>query len=112
VTPQVLELLDRYQAKASFFCIARRRARPELVKRSPARHSVENHSYHHHTRLLFRHFQIEARSGRAQATVASITAVRRLSFARRRDSAARCSIRCWPHADCDTYPGRDAASTR
>lgn len=49
VTPGVLEILDRYGAKASFFCIGRRAsAAPalcaELLRRG---HSVENHSHHH-----------------------------------------------------------------
>jgi peptidoglycan/xylan/chitin deacetylase (PgdA/CDA1 family) len=49
VTPQVLDLLDRHGAKASFFCIAERAAaHPELVRDIVSRgHSVENHSYRH-----------------------------------------------------------------
>jgi peptidoglycan/xylan/chitin deacetylase (PgdA/CDA1 family) len=49
VTPRVLELLDRFQAKASFFCIGEKAdAHPELVREIAHRgHSVENHSYHH-----------------------------------------------------------------
>ncbi|MHB1676896.1 MAG: polysaccharide deacetylase family protein [Sulfuriferula sp.] len=49
VTPQVLAILDRYQVKASFFCIAELAARypdlcREIVKRG---HDVENHTQHH-----------------------------------------------------------------
>jgi peptidoglycan/xylan/chitin deacetylase (PgdA/CDA1 family) len=49
VTPHVLEVLDRYDAKASFFCVAQRAARfPDLVREIVRRgHSVENHSDRH-----------------------------------------------------------------
>jgi len=49
VTPLVLDLLDRYAATASFFCIGQRvTAYPELVRDIIRRgHSVENHSYRH-----------------------------------------------------------------
>jgi len=49
VTPQVLDLLDRHGAKASFFFPAlRAAAHPALVQEVIRRgHSVENHSYRH-----------------------------------------------------------------
>jgi peptidoglycan/xylan/chitin deacetylase (PgdA/CDA1 family) len=49
ITPQVLELLERYNARATFFCIAERAARhPELVREIARRgHEVENHSRGH-----------------------------------------------------------------
>lgn len=49
VTPRVLDLLDRWQAKASFFCIGSKAcAYPALVREIVRRgHSVENHSYSH-----------------------------------------------------------------
>jgi peptidoglycan/xylan/chitin deacetylase (PgdA/CDA1 family) len=49
VTPYVLEVLDRYGAKASFFCVAQRAAcHPDLVQEILRRgHSVENHSARH-----------------------------------------------------------------
>ncbi len=55
VTPRVLELLDRFQAKASFFCIGEKAAaHPELVREIVRRgHSVENHSYHHSLAFAF-----------------------------------------------------------
>lgn len=55
VTPRVLELLDRSQAKASFFCIGEKAAaHPGLVREIARRgHSVENHSYHHHRAFAF-----------------------------------------------------------
>ena len=55
VTPRVLDLLDGFQAKASFFCIGERAAaHPELVREIARRgHSVENHSYHHRSAFAF-----------------------------------------------------------
>lgn len=49
VTPQVLDLLDRYRARASFFCIGTQAERhPELCREIVRRgHAVENHSQHH-----------------------------------------------------------------
>jgi peptidoglycan/xylan/chitin deacetylase (PgdA/CDA1 family) len=49
VTPQVLDLLDEYRAKATFFCVGRRVERyadlaREIVRRG---HAIENHSYRH-----------------------------------------------------------------
>ncbi|WP_269526295.1 polysaccharide deacetylase family protein [Coraliomargarita parva] len=50
-TPQLLELLDRYEAKATFFMIGRRAARnPELVKEVLRRgHSIGCHTHTHPT---------------------------------------------------------------
>lgn len=49
VTPAVLDLLDRYRAKASFFVVGERAAaHPTLVREIIRRgHSVENHSLQH-----------------------------------------------------------------
>jgi peptidoglycan/xylan/chitin deacetylase (PgdA/CDA1 family) len=49
VTPQVLDCLDQFRAKASFFCIGTRAAmHPEIVAEIVRRgHSIENHSQHH-----------------------------------------------------------------
>src|SRR2546430_5566801 len=76
VTPRVLELLDRFQAKASFFCIGEKAAAyPELVKEIARRgHSVENHSYHHrHAFAFFGISRLRREVDAAQATVALIT---------------------------------------
>ena len=76
VTPRVLDLLDRYQAKASFFCIGEKAAaQPELVKEIARRgHSVENHSYHHHYAFAFFGIsRLRREVDAAQATVAAIT---------------------------------------
>jgi peptidoglycan-N-acetylglucosamine deacetylase len=49
VTPQVLDLLDRYAAHATFFCIGSQAARyPDLCREIVRRgHAVENHSQRH-----------------------------------------------------------------
>jgi peptidoglycan/xylan/chitin deacetylase (PgdA/CDA1 family) len=49
VTPQVLDILDRYQAKATFFCIGKQALQhPELCREIVRRgHAVENHSMSH-----------------------------------------------------------------
>ena len=49
ITPQVLELLGRHGARASFFCIGEKAAAfPHLVEEIARRgHSVENHSLRH-----------------------------------------------------------------
>ncbi len=49
VTPKVLEILDRYNARASFFCIGALAERhPELCRDIVRRgHTIENHSHHH-----------------------------------------------------------------
>ena len=49
VTPQVLDLLDQYAVKATFFCVGRRvedyaELAREIVRRG---HAIENHSYRH-----------------------------------------------------------------
>lgn len=76
VTPQVLDLLDRFNAKATFFCIGTQAMRfPELCREIVARgHAVENHSQHHR-----HHFSLLGMQGftkeisAAQQTLASIT---------------------------------------
>jgi len=49
VTPQVLDLLDGYAARATFFCIGEQAARyPDLCREIVRRgHAVENHSQRH-----------------------------------------------------------------
>ena len=76
VTPRVLDLLDRHQAKASFFCIGEKAAAyPDIVKEIVRRgHSVENHS-HCHSRVyafcgIFR-FKRDVET--AQSIIAGIT---------------------------------------
>jgi peptidoglycan/xylan/chitin deacetylase (PgdA/CDA1 family) len=54
-TPQVLNLLKRYDAKATFFCIGQNiKAHPELLKRIIADgHVVGNHTYSHDEKFGF-----------------------------------------------------------
>jgi peptidoglycan/xylan/chitin deacetylase (PgdA/CDA1 family) len=49
VTPQVLDILDRYQAKATFFCIGKLAEKhPDLCREIARRgHEIENHSMSH-----------------------------------------------------------------
>lgn len=76
LTPRILELLERYQAKASFFCVGERaRAHPEIVREIVRRgHSVENHSDRHSHAFAFYGISFLRREvERAQASVAAIT---------------------------------------
>jgi len=83
VTPQVLELLDRYAVRATFFCIGEKAARhPDLCREIVRRgHSVENHSQHHR-----HHFSLLGRSAilrelqTAQDTLTAITGQHPLFF--------------------------------
>ena len=53
VTPAVLELLERHQARATFFCVGERvLAHPALAREIVRRgHTIENHSLHHYYRF-------------------------------------------------------------
>lgn len=83
VTPRVLDLLDQYGARATFFCIGElARRHPQCVEAIVARgHAVENHSQRHrHTFSVsgpgaIRH-EIEA----AQRTLTEISGMRPLFF--------------------------------
>jgi peptidoglycan-N-acetylglucosamine deacetylase len=83
VTPQVLNLLDRFNCKATFFCIGERVSAHadiarEIVKRG---HQIENHTQHH-----FNYFSLLGPKGmrreiiQAQAAIAAVVAVRPLYF--------------------------------
>lgn len=83
VTPQVLDLLDRYAARASFFCIGERAARyPDLCREIARRgHAVENHSQHHrHFFALMGPSGLMRELQAAQNTLATITGQRPLFF--------------------------------
>ncbi|HEY0721138.1 MAG TPA: polysaccharide deacetylase family protein [Gammaproteobacteria bacterium] len=83
VTPQVLDILDAYHAKATFFCIGTRAQEQralcqEIVRRG---HAVENHSQnhlHHFALLGMRGIDRELRE--AQATLSDITGQQPLFF--------------------------------
>lgn len=55
VTPRVLDLLDRHDARASFFCIGRLvESHPGLAREIQARgHRIENHSFRHSNAFAF-----------------------------------------------------------
>lgn len=55
VTPKVLDILDRYGAKATFFCIGERASRyPDLCREIVRRgHAVENHTQRHSPLFAF-----------------------------------------------------------
>jgi peptidoglycan-N-acetylglucosamine deacetylase len=76
VTPQVLDLLDEHQARATFFCIAdNARRHPELCRDIVRRgHSVQNHTQRHaHTFAFLGMRGFTREIGRAQDTLADIT---------------------------------------
>lgn len=83
VTPQVLDLLDRYAARASFFCIGEMAARhPDLCREIVRRgHAVENHSQHHrHYFALMGYAGLMHELQAAQDTLTAITGQRPLFF--------------------------------
>lgn len=83
VTPQVLDILDRYAARATFFCVGEKAARyPDLCREIVRRgHAVENHSQHHRhyfSLLGPRGFMRELQA--AQSTLGQITGQRPMFF--------------------------------
>jgi len=76
VTPQVLALLERHGARATFFCIGERALRhPALCREIVARgHSVENHSQQHRHNFSFMGLGgLRRELSQAQTTLAGIT---------------------------------------
>lgn len=55
-TPAVLDLLQQYQVKATFFCIGKQvRQHPEILQRIISEgHTVGNHTFHHSSQLGFK----------------------------------------------------------
>ena len=75
VTPQVLDMLDRYDARASFFCIGSKAAQfPVLVKEIVHRgHSVENHTQRHsHAFAFFGPQGLDREVGASQRTLTEL----------------------------------------
>ena len=75
MTPQVLDILDRYQAKATFFCIGRQAEKyPELCREIVRRgHAIENHSLSHYWYLsLLDPWSIHREVSEAQNVLGSI----------------------------------------
>lgn len=83
VTPKVLDILDRYSVKATFFCIGEKALKctdlcREIIRRG---HAIENHSMHHRLGFSFlgaSGFTREIKS--AQRTLSDITGQRPLFF--------------------------------
>ena len=83
VTPRVLDVLDAYGAKATFFCIGElARRHPHIVEAIVARgHAVENHSQRHrHTFSVQGPGALRREIEAAQDTLTDITGVRPLFF--------------------------------
>ena len=79
VTPRVLDILDQYQARATFFCIGEKAAaHPDLCRRIVAcGHAIENHGQRHHNAAAFSGIAGWLREiGDAQDTLQSITGKR------------------------------------
>jgi len=76
ITPRVLDLLDQYGMRASFFLIAANAlAHPELAREIVRRgHQVENHSFHHHaTFSLYGYTRLRREVDAAQQALAQLT---------------------------------------
>jgi peptidoglycan/xylan/chitin deacetylase (PgdA/CDA1 family) len=76
VTPQVLDILERHAAKATFFCIGEKAARYTELTRDIVRrgHAVENHTQHHSHYFAFLGMSGLVREIQsAQSTFATIT---------------------------------------
>lgn len=76
VTPAVLDILDRFEARATFFCIGTQALRyPELCREIVRRgHAIENHSQHHrHNFTLMGRAGFRTELMLAQQTLATIT---------------------------------------
>ena len=83
VTPAVLDLLDAWDARATFFCIARQaQAHPALTRRIVARgHSVQNHTHaHSYAFALMGPRAIARELRRAQDVLADVTGQRPTCF--------------------------------
>ncbi|KWE47107.1 polysaccharide deacetylase [Burkholderia ubonensis] len=83
VTPRVLDLLDRYDAQATFFCIGDlARRHPRWIEAIVARgHAIENHSQRHrHTFSLSGPRALRREIEAAQRTLTELTGTRPLFF--------------------------------
>ena len=82
VTPQVLQLLLKYEVKATFFVIGKKAAEhPELIKEIVRHgHSIGNHSYSHDNLLMFRRRKTIANEIEAAQNVLSDLGIVPLAF--------------------------------
>jgi peptidoglycan-N-acetylglucosamine deacetylase len=75
-TPRVLDILDRYGAKASFFCVGEKVARyPEIAREIARRgHTIESHSHRHATAFaLYGPGALRREVQAAQAVIGEVT---------------------------------------
>lgn len=83
VTPQVLDILERYAAQATFFCVGEKAARyPDLCREIVRRgHALENHSEHHrHSFSLMGYSGLMRELQAAQDTLSAIAGQRPMFF--------------------------------
>lgn len=83
VTPRVLDVLDRFDARATFFCIGEvARRHPRVVEAIVARgHAVENHSQRHrHNFSLLGPRALQREIDSAQQTLTEMSGTRPLFF--------------------------------
>ncbi|GAB4057874.1 polysaccharide deacetylase family protein [Uliginosibacterium sediminicola] len=83
ITPQVLEILAKHKAQASFFCIGRKLHDQPALARSivAAGHAIENHSEHHrHNFSLLGPAAMEREVAQAQASISSLSGRRPFFF--------------------------------
>jgi peptidoglycan/xylan/chitin deacetylase (PgdA/CDA1 family) len=125
VTPGVLDCLERFGVRASFFCIGRRaETHPELVAEMVRRgHRVENHSYSHpHAFACYPPAALRREVGRAQEALSRAGGVRprwfrapagfRGPLLERELAATGLHLASWTRRGFDTVsrdPGRVAA---
>ncbi|HXO43758.1 MAG TPA: polysaccharide deacetylase family protein [Thermoanaerobaculia bacterium] len=125
VTPPVLDCLERYGVRATFFCIGRRAENhPELVAEMVRRgHRVENHSYSHpHAFACYPPAAMRREVRRAQEALARAGGIRprwfrapagfRGPLLERELAAAGLHLASWTRRGFDTVsrdPGRVAA---
>ena len=83
ITPQVLDMLDRYAAQVTFFCVGEKAVRyPDLCREIVRRgHALENHSQHHrHSFAFMGYARLMRELQAAQDTLAEIAGQRPVFF--------------------------------
>jgi len=81
-TPEVLEILERYEARATFFLLGRNvELFPDLARRIVSKgHAIGNHSQSHPNLKKLRPEQVREEISTAQAVISSATGVRPTLF--------------------------------
>lgn len=74
-TPRLLEMLDRYECKASFFVTGKQiEKHPDLVRAEHwAGHTIGSHGYSHRSFIAFKHLQVLNDLNRSTDLIAGIT---------------------------------------